>query len=126
MISPILERKEVSKTHARFKILALSGFLLCSAIAAEAETIYVTSIERFNNRATEYVNGYYVEAHTTDTDPKIDYRLACGVNAVRLQTGRSYIVEPVYGRDARYLAFPDVKDDKGGLVCTIESEKISK
>jgi len=111
----------------KFKALGLSGFLLGSAIAAQAETIYVTSIEHFE---TVSAIGYKVAGYTTDTEPKIQYRLACGVNAVRLQTGRSYIVIPLYDPNGRYLEFTDVqgtdKDPKSHMLCDIESEQIAK
>jgi len=109
----------------RFKALGLLGFLLLgSVIAAEAETIYVASIEHFQ---TLLATGYKVEARTTDTDPKIDYRLACGLNAGALQTGQRYRVEPSYSGNSRYLTFSDVKTKEGHqLVCDIESEKIAK
>src|SRR5215831_1606219 len=59
-------------------------------VAVEAVTIYVTSIEHFQ---TILATGYKVEAQTTDADPKVDYRLACGLNAGALQTGQRYRVE---------------------------------
>ena len=97
----------------RFKILALSGFLLGGAIAAEAETIYVTNIEHFE---TQSASGYKVEAKTVKTEPLIEYRLVCYLNAAGLQVGGSYRAEPVYDPTGRYLIIYGVKDAEGPVM----------
>ena len=125
----------------RFKLLTFIGILVASAIAAKAgleETITVTRIDRLETPASGYASGYRVDAYLTYTyfetaNRRIDYRLACGMMATRIQTGQIYRVIPSYDRNGRYLIFLDVTEPssvsangKVEMNCTIESEKMSE